>query len=48
LEDGQSLVEYALILFLMAMAIFAALSQFGVSLLDYFNRIVDALAALTG
>jgi pilus assembly protein Flp/PilA len=42
-EDGQSLVEYALILLLVAVAVVAALTVFGLSLSGVYDRIVSDL-----
>jgi len=42
-EDGQSLVEYALILLLVAVAVVAGLSGFGLSLSGLYDRIVTDL-----
>jgi Flp pilus assembly pilin Flp len=42
-KDGQSLVEYALITFLVAVAVVGSLSLFGVSVLAYFNRIAAVI-----
>jgi pilus assembly protein Flp/PilA len=40
-ESGQGLVEYALILMLVALAIIIILSIFGSSLADVYSNIVD-------
>jgi Flp pilus assembly pilin Flp len=42
-RDGQGLVEYSLILLLVAMAILIALSGFGVSLTGLYNQIASIL-----
>lgn len=42
-ESGQSLVEYALILLLVAMAVIAGLSGFGLSLADTYDLIAAEL-----
>jgi len=41
-DEGQGLVEYALILLLVAAAVLLALSGFGVSLAGLYNQIVSA------
>jgi len=41
-EKGQSLVEYALLLVLIAMAVIVALTLFGESLIGTFNLINNA------
>jgi pilus assembly protein Flp/PilA len=43
-EDGQGLVEYALILVFVAVVVFGSLSIFGDSVADMFVRITEALA----
>jgi Flp pilus assembly pilin Flp len=42
-EDGQGLVEYALIIFLVALAAVAGLTAFGFSLAGYYDRILASL-----
>ena len=42
-EDGQGLVEYALILLLIAMAVIGALKLFGDELLQTYNEITSAI-----
>ena len=42
-EDGQGLVEYALIILLVAVAVVASLTGFGLSLAGYYNRILASL-----
>jgi len=42
-EDGQGLVEYALLILLVALAVIVGLSGFGLSLADYYNRILASL-----
>ena len=42
-EDGQGLVEYALILLLIAMAVIGALKLFGEELLNTYNVITNAI-----
>jgi len=42
-EDGQGLVEYALIIFLVSLAVVVGLSGFGLSLAGYYNRILASL-----
>jgi len=42
-EKAQTLVEYALILLLIAIAIVGALTLFGTSLRDYYETIVNAI-----
>ncbi len=41
-EKAQTLVEYALILLLIAIVVVGALTLFGTSLRDYYQLIVDA------
>lgn len=43
-EDGQGLVEYALILVFVAIVVFGSLSLFGDTVADMFVRITQALA----
>ena len=45
-EDGQGIVEYALILILSSVALVAALGMFGSSLSDKFDEIVDVVVSL--
>jgi len=40
-EEGQGLVEYALILVLVAVAVVAGLTVFGTTLSGLFSRVVD-------
>ncbi|NLG96409.1 MAG: Flp family type IVb pilin [Chloroflexi bacterium] len=42
-EKGQGLVEYALILVLIAIVVIVALSALGPIISDIFNKIADAL-----
>ena len=42
-EDGQGLVEYALILLLIAMAVVVAMKLFGDELLQTYNEITNAI-----
>jgi pilus assembly protein Flp/PilA len=42
-EEGQGLVEYALILVLIAIVVIAALELTGTSITDIFNDIAEAL-----
>lgn len=42
-EKGQGLVEYALILVLIAIVVIVALSALGPIISDIFNQIADAL-----
>jgi pilus assembly protein Flp/PilA len=42
-EEGQGLVEYALILILVAVAIIVLLTLLGTQIGDLFSRITDAL-----
>ena len=42
-EEGQGLVEYALILLLIAMAVVGALKLFGEELLNTYNVITSAI-----
>ncbi len=42
-QKGQSLMEYALILFLAAISAIAGLSTFGGELIDLYNRIMSSL-----
>ena len=42
-ENGQGLVEYALIIFLVAVAVVAGLTGFGLGLAGYYNRILASL-----
>ena len=44
-EDGQGLVEYALILVLVAIIVIAVLILLGPQIGNVFSRIIDALAA---
>jgi len=44
-EKGQSLVEYALILVLIAIVVIAVLTLVGAELTTVFNSIVNALSA---
>jgi pilus assembly protein Flp/PilA len=41
-EEGQGLVEYALLLMLIAMAVVASLGLVGEGLIEFFNRAVDS------
>jgi len=45
-QEGQSLVEYALILFLIALGAVAGLGGFGNALLRLYNSIVSLLPAV--
>lgn len=40
-ERGQGLVEYSLIIMLIALVVVAAVSVFGISLSDMYNTVVD-------
>jgi pilus assembly protein Flp/PilA len=42
-EEGQGLVEYALILVLVAIAVIALLTLLGGTIGDVFQRVIDAL-----
>ncbi len=42
-EKGQGLVEYALIILLIALAVFIAVQLFGEALIDTYNTIITAL-----
>lgn len=44
-DDGQSLVEYALILGLIAIVLVAGLTALNVSIADLFNNVVGVLGA---
>ena len=46
-EDGQGLVEYALILVLVAIIVIAVLILLGPQIGNVFSRIIDALATST-
>lgn len=41
-DSGQGLLEYALIIALVAIVIIIALTVFGESLLDYYQYIIDS------
>jgi len=41
-EDGQTLMEYAVILLLIALAVIAALTLFGGQILALYNRVVGS------
>ena len=41
-ESGQGLLEYALILSLVAIVIIIAVTVFGESLLEFYNQVIDA------
>jgi Flp pilus assembly pilin Flp len=41
-ESGQGLLEYALIISLVAIVIIIAVTAFGESLLEFYQRIIDA------
>ena len=43
-EEGQGLVEYALILVLVAIAVIALLALLGTQIQNVFSRITDALS----
>jgi pilus assembly protein Flp/PilA len=45
-EKGQGLVEYALIIALIALAIILALRLFGVTVQDLYQDVVDSFAGL--
>jgi len=45
-QDGQGIVEYALILILSSVALVAALGMFGSELANRFDGIVDVVASL--
>jgi pilus assembly protein Flp/PilA len=45
-EKGQGLVEYALIIALIALAIILALRLFGVTIQDLYQDVVDSFAGL--
>jgi pilus assembly protein Flp/PilA len=47
-EDGQGLVEYGLIIALVALVVIGLLSQVGESLIDKFREIVTALGGGSG
>jgi pilus assembly protein Flp/PilA len=42
-EEGQSLVEYALVLVLIAMAVIGILAVLGINISGVFQRIADAI-----
>ncbi len=42
-EDGQTLIEYAFVAFLIAVAAVAALTLFGVNVSNLFNSMANAL-----
>lgn len=42
-EEGQTLAEYALILFLVALAVLIVLGLLGGQIADIFNQIISAL-----
>ncbi len=46
-EEGQGLVEYALILVLVAVVVIAALTLFGNDLLALYQDVYDRFSALT-
>lgn len=46
-EEGQGLVEYALILVLIAIVVIAALTATGTSITGIFNKITTALGGTT-
>ena len=45
-EKGQGLVEYALIIVLIALAVILALRLFGVRITDYFQTVVATMETL--
>jgi pilus assembly protein Flp/PilA len=45
-EKGQGLVEYALIIVLIALAVILALRLFGVRITDYFQTVVSTMETL--
>ena len=45
-EDGQTIVEYGLVLFLSSIAVVTALGAFGAALAEELDGIVDVLASL--
>jgi pilus assembly protein Flp/PilA len=45
-EKGQGLVEYALILVLIALAVILGLRLFGVTIQDLYQNVVDSFAGL--
>jgi Flp pilus assembly pilin Flp len=47
-EDGQTLVEYALILALFSIAMVGTLGMFESALGDYYSLITEAIKALAG
>jgi Flp pilus assembly pilin Flp len=42
-EEGQGLVEYSLIILLIAILLIVALTLFGTTLVSYYNSIVEGL-----
>lgn len=42
-EEGQGLVEYSLIIFLMALVLFIALTLMGNALVSYYSSIVASI-----
>jgi len=45
-EDGQGLVEYALIIILFSVAVIAAVGAFGSTLSDRYDLIIDSIVSL--
>ncbi|HML24605.1 MAG TPA: hypothetical protein PKD09_23330 [Aggregatilinea sp.] len=45
-DDGQGLVEYALILMLVAVVVIIGVMAFGSELKDYYQQAVDELSAI--
>lgn len=45
-EQGQGMIEYALILSFIALAVVTVVTTLGTSLLDLFSRIADLLEAV--
>jgi len=47
-EEGQTLVEYALILVLIAIVVIAILTTTGTTIRDVFQQIIDGLGGASG
>lgn len=47
-EEGQGMVEYALILFLVSVVAIAILTTMGTNIVNVFTRIANALTGATG
>ena len=45
-EEGQTMVEYALLVFLISIAAIAVILLIGPRLIDVFQQVVDALTAV--